>query len=215
MDIIEILWIAIPTCFKIYSSRPEGTIALVSTIIGRVIELKIKSDEITMLKVKLHLLIMAVAVTQKQEAETLFNTLFAEIEQIDKVKLDLANENLVNGINVEVNLTKAYFFYKLRRGKYTHVERVHLKEDQKRLFRVGRILKHNCESVLPKLGPDFEIEQAAATLLASKAKLNSKKKKLYDHFETQLKNALGVYAAKNCKKLELKVRFIIAEIKLL
>lgn len=215
LDLLEILWIAIPTCFKIYSSRIEGTITLVSTIIGRVTELGIANDNITMLKIKLHLLMVAVAVNQKQEAETLFNTLLSEIDLIDKLKLAISNEYWVNGASLATNLTKAFFFYKLSRGKYANAERIHLNEEQKEFNSVERILKYSCETILSKLGPDFDFERAAVGILTCKAKKNANKKNIKDQFESQLKNAVDIFAAHKCKKLELKTRFMIAEFQLL
>ncbi len=215
LDIIEILWIAIPTCFKIYSSRTEGTIALTSSIIGRLSELGLANELISKLKIKLHLLIMAISVNQKQEAETLFNAMVAEYELIDKIKLDIKDESWIKGVKVTVDLTKAFFFYKLRRGRYANADRIHMSEDQKRVNKIQKILKYNCEKVLEGLDSDFDFERAVTAFLIFKAKMSTKKLRMIDQFETQLTKATATFVAINCKKLELKARFLMAELQLL
>lgn len=181
---------AIPTCSKIYSTRAEGTISLASTIIGKVHELGVVNERTTMLKIKLHLFIMAVAVNQKQEAETLYNTLFAEIEMIDKLKLSdpPENEEWLNGINVALNFTKAYFFYKLKRGKYANIDHIHVSEEQKRFHSVEKILKYNCNKLLEQMSSNFDVQRASVALLISKTKMSySKQEKLKGQLETELK----------------------------
>ena len=214
-DIIEILWIAIPTCFKIFSGRMDSTISLASTTVGKINQfLADPDDNVTLLKAKLHLFIMGVSIHQKQDAATLFNAVLSEIELIERLRFSGEAEEWYSGVHVGTNFTKAYFLYKLKKGLFTNADRIPVSESETRFHNIGMLLKHKCDSILKKLGPSYDFERSAVTLMVCKTRVSANKWRISEQFQIRLRRAAEVFASKNCKKLEMKSHYSIAELQL-
>lgn len=125
-DLIEILWVSIPTLYKIFS--PSGAIWTASTVLGRVNELGLKSDRFTLLKVKLHLFLFAVINSEKKDAMALY----LELTELKVLKDNIEDPQLKQSVKIEFNFAEAHFRYRLKKRKYINSKNSQISEDLKK-----------------------------------------------------------------------------------
>ena len=212
---MEILWLAVPTCYKIFSNRSSSAITLGSIVLGRVHELTIKDQRLVNLSLRLHLFLNALYIYHDKDAQTTLNAINYKNENLQKTLKDVTDEGMRDGFRFSLEFARAFFFYKLKRGRYSGSAEVAAKmQGEGRYHNVVKILKDICEPILKPLDNSYDVERAQVTILACKTIISAKRGNIEPKFKEKLKTSIESLSQCNCKRLEMQANYLFAKIQL-
>ena len=207
-DTIEIFWLAIPTVFKVFAARASSCISVCSTVLGRIGDLDLPEDNFVMLKIKLHFFLFGVYASHKKDAQAIY----AELIALEKLKGNLEDDKIRLHISVEIAFAKAYFFYKLKKGKYSKSDQIIVGENEKRYRNVINLIRENCDTVLAKMDDSFEVERGRVAILVCKILVNIEGGIAEDTFKQRVRSAIEIFGKYGCKRLELQANFLMVRL---
>lgn len=214
IEIIEILWLAVPTCYKIFSSRMSSAITLGTVVLGRLNDLAVQDERLLHLKLKLHLFLSGLYIYHDKEAQLTYNAINAENDAVEKGLLEVPENMLRIGFNFSAVFTKTFFYYKLKKGRFPQSDKLVSTGREERFHNVAKTLKDVCEPILKHLDHNFDIERTQVVLLVCKTIISAKRGKIEAKFKEKLKNCINFLAKSNCKRLEMKANYLFAKIQL-
>lgn len=227
LDLIEILWIAIPTLFKLISTRESGARDLALRALTMLQLLDIKDDRVMLLKAKLHLFLASLYLYEKDNADFSANTVTSELEDVEKIQEQIQDDKIHTALSHYVAFTRGVFYHRHKKEsshhnhghKHTHhdgkkhsLAHLHLhshgEDDQ-----VLQLLKE-CDAFLKDLDHLYDIERCKVSLLS--AHLLWKCEQINEPtLVERIKSSIGIFNVYKLKRLELKATYLYAQIHLM
>lgn len=221
IDLIEICWIAIPTLFKLISTRESGARDLALRALTMLQSLDIKDDRILLLKAKLHLFLASLYLYEKNEADLSINTVNSELEDVEAIQEHIQDDKIHIALSHYVAFTRANFYHRYKKPGYTHkrhhsqhsLEDTILTHSKSEYDQVLKLLRE-CEVFLKDLDHSYDIERCKIALLT--AHVLWKYGQVNDPaIAEKVRDTIGVFNVYKLQRLEVKATYIYAQIRLL
>lgn len=212
LDLIEILWLAVITLYKIFSKQSEAVISFASKVLGLLNELDVKGSQIALLKIKVHLFIIAVTLKRRKNDANPTQQYNDEVGLIRGYITEITEQDIIQRINFEVKFAEAYLYYRLRTGKYHRAGDSMLDEGQTRFHHVIKILQNYCDPTLKSLGFRTDFDGARVALLVCKIRNRSNKGTIDKTFKDRLLNGVKEFQRATSLKLALQTHYSIAKL---
>lgn len=163
LDLIEICWLAIPTLFKLISTRESGARDLALRALTVLELLEIKDNRLLLLTAKLRLFLASVYLHEKGDVEVSISTIHSELEAVEKIRDQFEDETTQVALSYYVAFTKANSYYRHKKSEYlqSHLKKhednmlLNLKIDHEQIL---QLLKE-CEGLLKNLDYTYDVER--------------------------------------------------------
>ena len=215
-DLLEILFLTVPTLLKIFSNDSDS-IAFASKASNYLNELILNEEKIALLQIKLHLFIIGVTISKRDEAKEIEQILNSEVEFIESRKREIRNDELASRIDFEIALARTRFFYKLQKGHYRTIAEDILFDGaptpKVAYAKFLNIFESQCSKILKSLTSEYEFERSKAALFICETRLqNLEEFQVQEYWKETLLKAIQVFSKYHCAKLELRSHMCIAKI---
>ena len=192
MDLIEIAWIAIPTLFKLFAASEAGARDLCLRTLKMIENLEYRDVRLSVLRAKLHLFLASLYLREKNEDINTLLNINSELSYVSKMEQEIQKDEFSMSLSHHVTFTKAYVYYKIRKGRFLQQEKGDKKKHlMKKSEEIMQMLKQ-CEDFLAPLDASYDVERCKLTILISKIILKNLKarKVLKARLLTRLKSLL-------------------------
>lgn len=211
LELIEILWIAIPTLFSIFSRiASEASINLATKALNSLKELPLKDEIVSLTEIRLHLFLVASTLLQNNDYKETQTTLNSEFERIEEVKNEMLSDEILARIDLEVAFSKAKFMYCVKKGHYKDVEES--EEGPQRFNQILGFLENICELLLKKIPSETEFDRARVTLLVCQCRIQLKDKNIPNTFKDEVEDAILAFQKAGCSRLEMMSHRLLAKL---
>lgn len=209
------MWVAIPTLFKLISTRESGARDLALRALSIINDIKYEDGRICLLRAKLHLFLASIYLHEKSEEGTVVNTINSELEDIEKIQEGIQKDDVHKALKYYTAFTKANMYYKIRKGRYTKFEKTDHKKHSKKYEDILQILKE-CDALLLDLGEEYDVERCKVAIMTSKITLRTLKTRrgIDAKNAERVKLSIGIFGAYNLKRLEVAANYQLALIRL-
>lgn len=205
LDVIEICWMAIPTLYRLISTRKAEARDLALNGILMLNKLnKLNHKRTQILKAKLHLFLASIYIEEKKHDDNR-TIITEELDSIETVCKYIHDEEAIKALKFYKQFTLAIFYSKMLR-KHKH-EITNLEENQKKLSG----LLNACNNSLKGLAVEYEIEKAKVDLLEAKVMLQSPFD-ISSPLQERVKKSIGTFKSSGLKRLEIRANYLYVQI---
>ena len=215
LDLVEICWLAIPTLFKLISTRESGARDLALRALAVLEQLEqIEDIRLVLLKAKLRLFLASLYLHQKHDAEVSVSTIHSELEEVEKVRDQIKNDqNTRTALSYYIVFTKANCYNRHKKGAYVQSNHMKKSEENKLKIDYEQILGllKECDIFLKHLDYRYEIERYKVANLTGSIRRKTSKPIETALIERVLAAKLG-FNAYGLKRLEIQSMYIYTQL---
>lgn len=207
--IIEILWFTIPTLYKIFSKDPECASFLASKTLNNLNELKLKHENISLLKIKLHLFIIGITIHRNDQAKAAQQIVNSEIDLIELCKPEISSEELLQLIDFEILFSKVHLYKHIEEWQMIAKDMTEDVSFDRSEFILG-ILENKCEVLLKSFEGNCDFEKAKVTVMICEIRIHIKR--ITENFKDRLLEATKIFRNSERLKLQIKTQICLARL---
>ena len=201
IEVVEILWLAIPTLYKVFSKDPDNAAFFTSKGINCLNELKIIDEKITLLRIKLHLFLIGAAISAQANLKSLQQTINSESDLIESSQSEISDSKLLQLIKFELLFSRVLL-------EKRSEEDLNSKSNEG-LTRILFMLTNHCEKVLKGIKCEFETAKLNVWIWEIKLQLDL----VSDlSFKQKLDESIITFQKYKTLKLEIRAHICLAKL---
>lgn len=194
---------------KVFCRGPDPTNYIASKALNCLNELGFKDPRISLLKVKLHLFLIGLAVKDRGGLRDIEKEVSSEIQLIELCKAEIDDEEVLKLIDLEIAFAITMSSKITAKGLPT----LEGKEPINNHHVVISLLEGKCLYLLDNFLADQDFERAKVSLLICETRIKSKD--ISDASKESIVEAIKVFQKYECIKLEIRAHICLAKLNLM